>query len=103
MTLVWSSLAVERLHEIAQYIFQDNEETAVQWLDAVLEQVPQLIDCPQIGRVVPETNREDIRELLYKNYRIIYWLDGEVVNLLTIRHGKQILPLEDLKPHQTDR
>ncbi|MDE0908740.1 MAG: hypothetical protein OSB18_15360, partial [SAR324 cluster bacterium] len=30
-------------------------------------------------------------------------LDGEVVNLLTIRHGKQILPLEDLKPHQTDR
>ena len=75
----------------------------MQWLDTVLEQVAQLIDFPQIGRVVSETNREDIRELLYKNYRVIYWLDGEVVNLLTIHHGKQILPLEDLKPHQTDR
>ena len=49
------------------------------------------------GRIVPEIHREDIRELIYGNYRIIYRLETKKVAILTVRHGKQILPIDEIK------
>ena len=50
-----------------------------------------------MGRIVPETNRKDIRELLFKNYRIIYRVGTDHVSILTIRHGRQLLPSDEIK------
>ena len=96
MTIIWSPLAIQRVNEIAQYIAQDNDEAAIKWIDTIFKQVERLISFPQSGRIVPETNREQIREILYKNYRIIYRLDEQTINILTVRHGKQILPLDEI-------
>ncbi len=96
MTIIWSPLAIQRVNEIAQYIAQDNDEAAIKWIDTIFKQVERLISFPQSGRIVPETNREQIREIHYKNYRIIYRLDEQTINILTVRHGKQILPLDEI-------
>ena len=96
MTIIWSPLAIQRVNEIAQYIAQDNDEAAIKWIDTIFKQVERLISFPQSGRIVPETNREQICEILYKNYRIIYRLDEQTINILTVRHGKQILPLDEI-------
>ncbi|MDZ7261152.1 MAG: hypothetical protein ONB05_03470 [candidate division KSB1 bacterium] len=39
-----------------------------------------------------------MREILYGNYRIIYYLPKEAkhVVILTVRHGRQLLPLEEI-------
>jgi len=34
--------------------------------------------------------------MIYGNYRIIYRIEKKQVSILTIRHGKQILPIEDI-------
>src|SRR5262245_12195519 len=97
MKLVWAPLAIDRIAEVASYIAHDNPLAAEKWIDNAFKRVGQLARFPKSGRHLPETPREDIRELVWKNYRIIYRIKAREVAILTIRHTKEILPLEDLK------
>ena len=97
MKIIWSPLSIDRATEIARYIAQDNPSAAKKWVETLFGKVQQLKSSPQSGRVVPETHSEDIRELLYGNYRIIYRLEEKRISILTVRHGKQILPTEDIQ------
>lgn len=97
MKVQWAPLAVDRVAEIAAYIAEDNPVAAEKWIRDVFARVGQLGQFPQSGRQMSETKRKDIRELIWDNYRIIYRIDTHHVSILTVRHTKQILPMEDLK------
>lgn len=47
-----------------------------------------------MGRVVPELNNEHYREILFGNYRVIYSIKAEYIEILTIRGVRQILASE---------
>jgi len=96
MILIWSPLSLERATEIAEYIAQDNPSAAADWVETLFAKVELLKSSPSIGRVVPEANSDDIRELIYGNYRIVYLNKENQISILTIRHGKQIMPIEEL-------
>jgi len=96
MRIIWSPLAIDRVSEIALYIAQDDITASEKWIHSIFNRVEQLIEFPESGRTVPETRREDIRELLFRNHRIIYRIRPEEIAILTIRHTKQILPEEDI-------
>jgi len=53
----------------------------------VLRAVDKLSTLPRLGRVVPEYKREDIRELIFQNHRIIYKLEPERVAIAAIVHA----------------
>ena len=97
MKIAWSPLAVERASEIVDYIAQDKPLAADRWIHAVFSKVEQLKANPEIGRIVPEINERQFRELIYGNYRIIYHIEAKQISILTIRHGKQILPIDEIK------
>ena len=96
MKIIWSPLAVERAAEIAEYIAQDNPTAAENWVNAIFTHVGQLKKFPESGRIVPEINNNFFRELIYGNYRIVYRVEENRVAILTIRHGKQILPVDEI-------
>ena len=96
MKIIWSPLAVERASEIAEYIAQDNPTAAENWVNSVFTRVEQLKKFPESGRIVPEIKINFFRELIYGNYRIIYRLEENRISILTIRHGKQILPVDEI-------
>jgi len=50
-------------------------------------------DQPLLGSVVPKCDRPDLRERLYQNYRIVYRLRGDLVEIVTITHGARRLPV----------
>ena len=97
MKIVWSPHAVERASEIVDYIAQDKPLAADKWIHTVFSKVDQLRSNPEIGRIVPEINEHQFRELIYGNYRIIYHIEKKQISILTIRHGKQILPIDEIK------
>ncbi len=97
MRIIWSPLAVDRASEIADYIAQDKPVAAKQWINNVFAKVEQLQYSPQIGRVVPEITNNQFRELIFGNYRIIYHIGIKHISILAIRHGKQILPIDEIK------
>jgi len=96
MTIIWSPLAVDRVSEIADYIAKDKPLAAEKWINTVFSKVEQLESSPEIGRIVPEINNSQFRELIYSNYRIIYRIKKKQISILTIRHGKQILPINEI-------
>ncbi|MBN1669811.1 MAG: type II toxin-antitoxin system RelE/ParE family toxin [Kiritimatiellae bacterium] len=96
MRVRWSPLAVARVSEIAEYIARDNPIAAERWAISVFDRVKQVRDFSKSGRHVPEIIRKDIGELVHGNFRIIYRIERQAVSILTVRHFKQILPLEDI-------
>jgi plasmid stabilization system protein ParE len=96
MKIIWSPLAIDRASEIAEYIAQDKPSAAEKWINTVFSKVEQLKSSPEIGRVVPEIRNDEFRELLYGNYRIIYPIEKKQISILAIRHGKQILPTDEI-------
>jgi plasmid stabilization system protein ParE len=98
MKITWSPLAVARVREAAQYIARDNPGAARSWVESVFQRVAQLTAFPTSGRVVPELGREDVRELIHGNYRIIYRMEKKAVLILTVRHGKRLLDPNEVLP-----
>lgn len=96
MKIIWSPLAIDRAAEIAEYISLDNPIAADTWVEKIFKKVNALSASPEVGRKVPEINRTEIRELIFGNYRIIYRLEKHNISILTIRHGKQILPVDEI-------
>jgi len=96
MRIIWSPLAVARIEEISDYIALDNIEASIKWVEDVFQLVDNLRDYPESGRVIPEIDKESIREIIFGNYRIVYNVDIEIISILTVRNFKQILPPEDV-------
>ncbi|WP_029918865.1 type II toxin-antitoxin system RelE/ParE family toxin [Nevskia soli] len=93
MKVVWTVRAQRRLQEIHDYIAQDQPVNAARWVARVLDRGEQIGEQPHSGRVVPEYQRESIREILEGDYRIIYRVRSRSVEVLSIRHGASRLPL----------
>ena len=96
MKIIWSPLAIDRASEIAEYIAYDKPSAAENWINTVFSKVEQLKSSPEIGRLVPEIKSNQFRELIYGNYRIIYRIEKKQISILTIRHGMQILPIDEI-------
>lgn len=59
--------------------------------EKVIEKLRALERFPWMGRIVPEIKDDAIREVIYRNYRIVYVVDRdeEDVEVLTIFHSSQ--------------
>ncbi len=90
--LIWSPRALNDLDATCEYIARDSEKYAylfAQRIVALIEAIPR---NPLLGAVVAEYNREDLRERLFQNYRIVYRVFAGGVELVTITHGARLLP-----------
>jgi toxin ParE1/3/4 len=96
MKVEWSPLATDRVVEIAAYIAREYPDAAEAWIRRIFTRAKQLERFPNSGRRVRESSRKDIRELVWGNYRIIHRLGKTSSSILTVRHTKQILPVEDI-------
>jgi len=95
--ITWMPLALDRVNDIVDYIARDRPTAAETWAIGVFDLVEKLLRSPLRGRVVPEVGREEIRELRYGKYRIVYRIDKpETIAILTVRHGGRLLDLSEL-------
>jgi plasmid stabilization system protein ParE len=89
----WSEDAHDALDAICAFIALDSPSAADVFSYTVTEATRSLALFPRAGRVVPEFGREDIRELIVGNYRVVYLLIGDAVRIVTIHHGARMLRL----------
>jgi toxin ParE1/3/4 len=96
MKLSWTREALIRLQEIEEYISRDNPQVAVEFIDKIISVAETIPGNPEKGRIVPELSIEQIRELLYKNYRIVYYRKKSIIEILTVFEGHQLLKKEEV-------
>ena len=91
ISIRWSPRAVSQLEEICQHIAKDSEQYACLFAKRVMAIVQSIPRFPQSGRMVPEYGRNDLREKLYGNYRIVYRLKDDTIEIVVITHGARLL------------
>jgi toxin ParE1/3/4 len=75
--LIWAPSAYYDLKDIASYIAEASPQNAIRFVKSIFKNIEQLIDFPELGRIVPEFNDPSIREIIRKPCRIIYRLKSK--------------------------
>ncbi|NLT51122.1 MAG: type II toxin-antitoxin system RelE/ParE family toxin [Ignavibacteria bacterium] len=91
MKVRWTRESLIRLREVKPYISKDNPQAAAKFLDKIINLAESIKENPEKGRIVPEITISNIRELLYKNYRIVYIIKKESIDILTVFEGHKLL------------
>jgi toxin ParE1/3/4 len=97
VNVIWSPRAIERVAEIAEHIAIDRPMAADEWVEEVFGAAERLHAFPESGRVVPELQRPEIREVVHRGCRIIYRVDPDRISILTVRHSRQLTAPEHLR------
>ena len=87
----WSPRAADNFEDICNYIAKDSQYYAALFANKVNSVIKSIPQFPKAGRMVPEYRDENLREKIYENYRIVYRLKGEVVEIVAICHGAKLL------------
>ena len=96
MKIRWSHEALERLIEIEEYISKDSRDRAIKFVDQLIEHADLLSNKPRMGRTVPELANPDIRELVFKRYRIVYRLKANGIEILTVFEGHRRTRIDEI-------
>ena len=89
--IVWSEEALKDIEEIISFISKDSELYAVNFASKIISAVETLEVFPEIGRIVPEYGDPKMREIIYRNYRIVYQIEERAVEIITVSHGSMLL------------
>ena len=90
--VVLSKTARFDLKEILDYIKRDSLKYAILEKQKIQDTIDKLPKQPLSGRIVPELNNENLRELIFRNYRIIYEIVSEKqINILSIHHHARLI------------
>jgi toxin ParE1/3/4 len=92
----WAHQAAADLEAIAEFISVDSPQYAQLFALDVLNAIERLASFPRSGRIVPELGNAAIREIVLGNYRIVYRLRKDIVEILTVYHGARLLDPSDL-------
>jgi toxin ParE1/3/4 len=91
----WAPRAAFNLEEICNYISRDSEYYARLFAKKIISIVKNIPQFPKSWRIVPEYRDDNLREIIYQNYRIVYRLKDDIVEIVAICHGAK--PLEGIE------
>ena len=89
MKVHWTETAEDHLDAIYAYIARDSPEYALRMVDRLTRRSQQIAGFPLSGRKVPEYEMEQIREVIEGQYRIIYHIKPDQIDVLAIIHASQ--------------
>ncbi|HXG29988.1 MAG TPA: type II toxin-antitoxin system RelE/ParE family toxin [Nevskiales bacterium] len=100
MRVEWTEPALADLAALRDYIAEDSPANAERFIERLFEAAARLVAHPRLGREVPEADEapEEIRELIFRDYRILYLVETDTVQVLTVIHGSREIARMAKKP-----
>ncbi len=92
MNVHWTDEAQNHLDKIHDYIAQDSPEYALRVVDRLTRRSEQIATFPRSGRIVPEVQDSDLREIIEGPFRIVYRILGERIDVIVVFHSSRIAP-----------
>jgi len=87
----WTLRSLNELHDVYEFIAKDSKRYAQIQIENIQNAVLNLSSFPLMGRNVPEFPYLSYREILVGNYRVIYRLEGDMVIVMSVAHGRRLL------------
>ena len=66
-----------------------SEQSAIDLVFSLLRQLRQIRDFPNFGRIVPELQHQNFREILEQGYRNVYEVLDDEIEILAVRSSRQ--------------
>ena len=95
--VIWSKPAKKDLKQIFEYIAMDSRFYAKKVVNNIVEKSMSLDLSPRRGRVVPEMNDPEIREIFIYSYRLMYQITPDNIYILGVIHGKRDFTPDDIQ------
>jgi plasmid stabilization system protein ParE len=90
--LGWTARATRDLLAIERFIAKDDPTAAARLRGILRTRAQAAARMPRMGRRVPEQDRDDIREVVVRNYRLIYQVAEKGINVLAIFETHRSFP-----------
>ena len=94
MRVVWSPTARRQVFDAVELMREDWPNAALAWFDGLIARTTLLAELPAQGRVVAEWAEEEVREILYDPYRVVYELHEDRIEILVLSHYRRQFPSE---------
>ncbi|MHC9542646.1 MAG: type II toxin-antitoxin system RelE/ParE family toxin [Vulcanimicrobiota bacterium] len=96
--VVWTEIALSDMKSLVLFISRDSNHYAKVFSDRIFSISDSLCDYPERGRVVPELDNQEIREILCGQYRLIYRIRKTIkkIEILAVIHGSMVRDLSFL-------
>ncbi len=89
IAICWTNQAIEDIYQIQEYLEHQSPNLASLFADKIFEKVELLKSFPYIGRIVPEFKLKYVRELIFKQYRIIYTIEDDILTVEVLKVGNR--------------
>lgn len=87
--ILWSPRAEADLKEIRAFIETDSPAWADLTVRRLVAAVDRLREFPDSGRIVPERQSPELREIISGNFRIVYRRKPALVEIATVFRGSR--------------
>jgi len=84
--VVWSPQAIADVESIREYISRESPHFGSLVAQRIVDAVERLRTFPESGRIVPEFGERALREVLWRNYRVVYRFSPKLVEIVTVLH-----------------
>jgi toxin ParE1/3/4 len=91
MKINWTNATVDNLLSIHDSIAQNSRVYADRIISKIIRRSEQLAPFPLSGRIVPEYNRREVRDIIEGTYRVVYIVNhqDETIDILAVLHTAQ--------------
>jgi len=97
MKIHWTLESLRQLTAIEAFIAKDDAGRAALFVDEIVAHADSVLpSAPRSGRMVPEIPNPEIRELIYKKYRIVYRVNKKNIEILTVFEGHRLLRIDKI-------
>jgi addiction module RelE/StbE family toxin len=92
--VIWTDEAIADLRQLVIFISNDNPAAAVKLGETLIQKSMILAAHPRLGRMLRESRKDTLRELIIPPYRLIYEIDDAVsaVYVRVLWHGARQEP-----------
>lgn len=93
----WTDQAKDDIDNLIKFLAPQSENYAKIQIQRIFDKTNLLAKLPRLGRVVPELEYKNVREIIIGSYRIVYHIVSEDrIDILTIHQSARPLNIKDL-------
>ena len=94
ITITLAESAIQDLTDIREYYHaQEVPEVGDRFVKEIISSVEELAIHPDRGRIVPEFNRPQLRELIHPPFRIVYRRYKEKISVVRVWRSERLMRL----------
>ncbi len=88
--ILWTERANNDLKAIFDFIAIDSIFYAERFIKSLIHSTSKLENFPLSGRIIPEFEQQELREIIFKDYRIVYRIsEMQDIKILSVIHANR--------------